>query len=934
MNTSRPTNQPQKKQSILGFRTDGLLAPLRQSAQIFFQIIAQTFATYNLLPKEYPGLRGDSPISLMHIMSVAWSRLRFTKEGLPQLILFFSVSAALLFGAMAFVSVVLSLFIGTAQAQSIDPFDPSGMENDIALKWLRWLFPPDGDVAGNLLPAFDGAFGIADADWGIRQTLQQALGFYSDAMLIIAALILFYHLTVMVIQTAHSGVVMGSPQKQVWAPLRLVIAIGLLVPINHSLNSGQYIFLKTAELGSRVASNTWSLFINSMVDPVDSATVATPMATDIASTMILNLACVKDYNARMAVKRDEASIIGTVASALTGELSDLTPVTTTTVMNNHVGRLTTWRQGGASGAVQGILGEENICGWYFVPNPPEVAASTNPIVVQASQAARTVYTQQAGAFNDSIDQFDAAADLILDIVPINDGGRAEIDGTTAVNAGTIFTDTLVAYQRRVHTNVQAYAQNTPSAVQLMREQNLDQYGWAMAGAFLSTVARGQATRNAAIDGGLPLIGGPTNPDVNFNTTGKPSNSSDVDDSEIATLRKEVFKNLGTFSELMGAAYKPGVIDNPTASAQAIQCAAVAGTGGPDASALSSLAGLGEKVISLVFGLIDYVASWSHLWTAGVGVDCGDGTETFRLGLNFSEGIDAFDGIISFGHAAVSTGLNLAGWGAIFITGGSAAGAVHSSFGSIIGYIVEKLGQAAGFAGSLLLAFGMIFLLLGFPFTFVVPLVPFIRFFFGILSWLGDVFESVVAVPLVALAQLDPNGEGFAGTASQAYHFVFSIALRPVLMIFGLIAGLLIFIIAANFFSYAFGAAIMAFGGTNVDFQIFSKIAFTAIFVYTITVIANKAFELIQHIPQFALDWMGKRGNPQVSLGDPSQTLQNAEQFAMGWAVKGSTEKLGGVAKGVGTFAGGALAPGVEAERERIGNADNTGRDRPGIKPGG
>ncbi len=61
--------------------------------------------------------------------------------------------------------------------------------------------------------------------------MQTALGFYSDAMLMFAAIILFYHLATMIVNTAHHGVVMGKQANQIWAPIRLVVAIGLLVPM-------------------------------------------------------------------------------------------------------------------------------------------------------------------------------------------------------------------------------------------------------------------------------------------------------------------------------------------------------------------------------------------------------------------------------------------------------------------------------------------------------------------------------------------------------------------------------------------------------------------------------------------------------------------------------------------------------------------------------
>ncbi len=73
--------------------------------------------------------------------------------------------------------------------------------------------------------------------------LRQALGLYSFGMLMVAALLVFYHIAGMVAETAHHGTALGRRANPVWMPIRFVLAIGLLVPVSGSLNCGQYIVI-------------------------------------------------------------------------------------------------------------------------------------------------------------------------------------------------------------------------------------------------------------------------------------------------------------------------------------------------------------------------------------------------------------------------------------------------------------------------------------------------------------------------------------------------------------------------------------------------------------------------------------------------------------------------------------------------------------------
>src|SRR5262249_12414619 len=74
-------------------------------------------------------------------------------------------------------------------------------------------------------------------NYAVLGAFRKMLGFFSNAVLIIASLKLLYELLQMTAETAQHGRVGGREANQLWAPIRLVVAIGLLVPLSSGLNS-------------------------------------------------------------------------------------------------------------------------------------------------------------------------------------------------------------------------------------------------------------------------------------------------------------------------------------------------------------------------------------------------------------------------------------------------------------------------------------------------------------------------------------------------------------------------------------------------------------------------------------------------------------------------------------------------------------------------
>src|SRR5690606_20190653 len=102
---------------------------------------------------------------------------------------------------------------------------------------------------------------------GVGGALQNALSalffIYNSGMLLVAGIMLFWAILSVVIDTAKTGQVGGGRHNMVWAPIRIVFALGLLMPLGESIgfSSGQYMVVKLAEWGSNLGSNAWEAYV-------------------------------------------------------------------------------------------------------------------------------------------------------------------------------------------------------------------------------------------------------------------------------------------------------------------------------------------------------------------------------------------------------------------------------------------------------------------------------------------------------------------------------------------------------------------------------------------------------------------------------------------------------------------------------------------------
>ena len=204
--------------------------------------------------------------------------------------------------------------------------------------------------------------------------------------------------------------------------------------------------------------------------------------------------------------------------------------------------------------------------------------------------------------------------------------------------------------------------------------------------------------------------------------------------------------------------------------------------------------------------------------------------------------------------------------------------------SLVGFIpMQGISELGGIAISL----ATVGLTAGFVLYYVLPFLPFLYFFFAVGGWIKAIFEAMVGVPLWALAHLRIDGDGLPGEAGMAgYMLIFEIFLRPIMILFGLLASVTIFaamvfvlndvfrLVTENLAGYDFEnvkdqVAQQASDGTiqmnaNAAVSAMSSIRgevdqffFTIIYAIIVYMIGMSCFKLVDLIPNQILRWMGQ-----------------------------------------------------------------------------
>lgn len=279
--------------------------------------IAYLFGTMRLLPATHPYLRvaNIGRYGVRHVIAEAHSHLQYNKKNIDKVLIFYTIIVGL-----SILMLQLGLLVAAAVSQMAHAAEAESVRSVYASYFVTPQ--PEKDIAFNFLDlvfGFEGVFGygenitevaaVGGESWPtpFHRGMHALFSFYNMGIIAIAFIIFMYYVLIVVGETAQSGTPFGKRFNKAWAPIRMIVAVAMLMPLaGVSVNGVQYLTLHVAKWGSSLATNSWLLFLE------DSGTLAgtttpigdsrsliampsPPPATDVAEFFMLARTCQLSY---------------------------------------------------------------------------------------------------------------------------------------------------------------------------------------------------------------------------------------------------------------------------------------------------------------------------------------------------------------------------------------------------------------------------------------------------------------------------------------------------------------------------------------------------------------------------------------------------------------------------------------------------------------
>ena len=810
--------------------------------------MALVYRAVNLLPDNHPFLQKGAmgTFGIRDVLSEASSNLVFDAKHIDQIIIFFALIAGVIILGIQFILLSAAFLINPATAQTSMPENygefviQDNKSEDIALRMLDSVFGIP-DMFGSKEPT----------DMPFHKALHGLFEFYSTGLLVIAVMIVIYFVFAILAETAQTGTPFGKRYNHVWAPIRLVAAIGLLIPIGTGLNAGQWITLYAAKFGSGFATNGWVKFnetlADTMIPPEElAARPNIPELRDIAAFMMIAHACKASY---VELKTEGAEEIE--AYLLTDEAgTEAIQMSSASYMDAV--------EHSKNKKIQIRIGRKN-ASYASSKNQVFPFCGDITLIVTESPFRET----ESGDTTLNLGGFINGRYYVM-IKQMWDGGYPKMK-TEAENmikhrlTHEPAEDPGQELQQEILQQAKRFMdEGVDQTIEDMKRQfepdeTYKKYGWGGAGIWYNQIAEANGSvTNAAMN--KPQI--TTYPFVmEYACQKNMQQNSETDPEDCYNPRLAKQKDMQYVS-----------VPNKEAS-----------------KALSDVFDYWYKVPTEKAGnaFIDVVNA--ILGTQGL----------FDMCKNAD--VHPLAQLSSVGKGLVEAAIRNLG----FALGTGAAGILAPYFG-----------PALGAASSFFVTVAGIGILIGFILYYIVPFLPFLYFLFAVGGWVKGIFEAMVGVPLWALAHIRIDGQGLPGDAAiNGYFLIFEIFIRPILIVFGLLASILIFgamvkilneifyLVVSNLSGFDTGATTTcgtdsSSGGSTPpvgSLEYFrgpvDEFFFTIIYAIIVYMIGMSSFKLIDLIPNNILRWMGagvSTFNDQA--GEPAEGLLS--KMAIGGSMMG------------------------------------------------
>ena len=216
-------------------------------------------------------------------------------------------------------------------------------------------------------------------------------------------------------------------------------------------------------------------------------------------------------------------------------------------------------------------------------------------------------------------------------------------------------------------------------------------------------------------------------------------------------------------------------------------------------------------------------------------------------VGFADDIESLLGMLSpagFGRDPIVGLVNMGNWfleaAGVLIFGGATVSLFSGGAGTTIVFMIAAPMAAIGIAQS-----------------FIIPILPFIYWILGIAGYFLLVAEAVIAATLWALMHFRLDGDGISGDAGrQGWLMLLALVLTPALMIMGYFLGMVIYRVVAGLLDLGMHFAMGALVSASPIVGVFGLIATGFLSVAAHIVIIERSFSLIADFPDRILKWVG------------------------------------------------------------------------------
>ncbi len=883
----------------------------------FVRTLALMLEQAGLLPINHPATRyygaaaDGSKITVLTIMGEAWFHLRTRKDiGFYQWGMFSSIVMmfAIFIGAVA-VSIFYVISGTVAEAQLFTLVDGSGGAVATDMNTVPNIgagmvgfdsSDPNRDLAIGLLDKVlrQGALGRGGE---LQNGIAAMYGTYSAAVLIVAAILVFWSIVSIIFDTARTGQIGGGRHNMVWTPIRFVFALGLLVPLGGGFSSGQHLVMKLAEMGSNLGSNMWRAYITSslsggggtqsaapdLLPPDTSFVTDNNAARAIIEPYIDAITCMKKENIRIEVSN---------GGNLTGP-----DVIRQVPAAGAIG--TEFDKGKDSILIKyGSESDHAKCGSFSITNPRAdflTNAAADDAVANFKKLRRTVEFAAFNMIRGDIENYACA--VAAKENPANPASYS----TTCPNINMTAINIPWAIPSSFKTPLPACNPTTGGWGGTLPAKGCRERIVAKYAAYLQFSNYGNGGSNS-----LAQLRNYVN-----GSGGGASLINDITDDGWAGMGAWYF-NIAKINRVAASSQAPG--NNSSGKKEA--------DSNPCPTWFISEEGFICQMMKMASSFWNTAQSdekWSEIqkaFTSGGFMKSmfnimKDGNSVLLVDMGgWGQNVHPISQIAQTGSAIFQKSLSmynmmmlLALFAAIPWVGGAAEAILASPIGALLGTFA---------------AFGMV---PGIILLYYVPLIPWVRVTFAVLAWLVSVVEAVTTMPIVALAHLRTDGDGLAGPMARAAYITWlNLLLRPGLTVIGFVMGGLIFQAMVLYANDTFTTAVTSMG--TGSFGIVDQIMNTYFYVMVVYALVNASFKLVDIIPNSTLSWLNAPGAQDFSNEDHviiGGIQSIGGEFAQALSSNIQSDRLAQIGGKTRNIAEGVLGGGASYIRNRLGGGGSS-----------